>query len=241
MKNCRNCQTPLADAFCPSCGQRDIDLERSTIKLVSDVLKEVFDVDGRAVRTVRALFRQPGLLTSEFLAGRRRSYTSPIRLYLFISVTFFVLIAWLAREGVLLMPEAGLQQDIARQARFMSDALPRLMFVLLPVFALLLKIVFPGRLLFDHIIFSIHLHSAAYIALALMLPLEQIANEHWLPMLVQVVLLGYFLSYFVISIRRVYHASWTVAAIKSIVILVAYLVILGAVIEATSDLNLLSD
>jgi hypothetical protein len=241
MKDCRNCQTPLADAFCPSCGQRDIDLEQSTIKLVSDVLKEIFDFDGRVMRTVRALFRQPGLLTSAFLAGRRRLYTSPIRLYLLISVSFFVLIAWLAREGVLLMPEADLQQDIARQARFMSDALPRLMFVLLPVFALLLKIVFPGRLLFDHIIFSIHLHSAAYIALALMLPLEQIANEHWLPMLVQVVLLGYFLSYFVISIRRVYHANWTVAGIKSIAILVAYLVILGAVIDATSDLNLLSD
>jgi len=240
MKDCRNCQTPLADAFCPSCGQRDIDLEQSTIKLVSDVLKEIFDVDGRVMRTVRALFRQPGLLTSEFLAGRRRSYTSPIRLYLLISVSFFVLIAWLAREGVLLMPEAGLQQDIARQARFMSDALPRLMFVLLPVFALLLKIVFPGRLLFDHIIFAIHLHSAAYIALALMLPLEQIANEHWLPMLVQVVLLGYFLGYFVISIRRVYQANWTVAAIKSIAILVAYLVVLGAVIDATSDLKLLS-
>jgi len=237
---CRNCQSPLDSAYCPNCGQRDIDLERPTINLVSDVLEEIFDVDGRAFRTLRALFRQPGLLTSEFLAGRRRYYTAPIRLYLLISVSFFVLISWIAGAGILLMPELGLEQDAANQARFMSDELPRLMFVLLPIFSLLLKIVFPARRIFDHIIFSIHLHSAAYIALALLLPLEQIAEEHWLPMLVQVVLLGYFLSYFVISVRRVYHASWIVASTKSTVILVAYLLVLGAVIGATSDLHLLS-
>jgi len=139
------------------------------------------------------------------------------------------------------MPELDQAQDAASQAQFMSDDLPRLMFVLLPAFSLLLKIAFPSRLLFDHVIFSIHLHSAAYILLALMLPLERLANEHWLPMLAQVVLLGYFLGYFVKSIRRVYQSKWYVATMKSIAILVAYLLIMGIAIDATGSLPMLTD
>jgi hypothetical protein len=241
MTQCRNCQNPLEGVFCPNCGQKDIDLERPTHQLIGEVLRESFDVDGRAFRTFRALIRHPGYLTSEFLAGRRRSFTSPVRLYLLISISFFVLVSWLASEGVLLMPEAGLGIDAASQARFISDLLPRLMFVLLPVFALLLKIVFPGRLLFDHAIFSIHFHSVAYVTLAFQLPLEKVADEHWLPMLAQVVLFGYLLSYFVISIRRVYHAGWIVAIAKSMAIFVVYLMIFVVVVGVTGDLHLLDN
>lgn len=241
MTLCRNCHAPLDGAFCSNCGQRDVDLERPTSKLIGEVLKETFEVDGRSFRTIRTLLWQPGVLTSEFLAGRRRTYTSPIRLYLVISVLFFLLAAWLASQGLLLDPAGYPEQDAASQARFMSDELPRLMFVLLPIFALLLKIAFSGRLFFDHIIFSIHLHSAAYITLALMLPLEQIAADHWLPLVAQVTVLGYFLGYIVISLRRVYHASWIVAIMKSFAVLLAYLVIFSGVIEALSNFQILSD
>ena len=83
--------------------------------------------------------------------------------------------------------------------------------------------------------------SAAYVVLALMMPLEQIANEYWLPLVAQVVLLGYFLSYFVISLGRVYHESWIIATVKSIAILIAYLVVFSGAIAASSNLQILSD
>ena len=114
-------------------------------------------------------------MTSEYLLGRRRSYTPPLRLYLGISVTFFVLMAWFASEGVLLEQGQSREADAASQAQFLSNDLPKMMFVLLPIFALLVKAVFWRRLYFDHIIFSVHLHSAAYVILVLMLPLEEIA------------------------------------------------------------------
>ena len=68
--------------------------------LLGGVLTETFEIDGRAALTMKTLFRYPGMLTSEFLAGRRRRYTSPLRLYLFISIAFFVVIAWAARSFV---------------------------------------------------------------------------------------------------------------------------------------------
>lgn len=210
-------------------------------RLIVDVLKETLDVDGRAFRTLRILFLQPGVLTQEFLAGRRKAFTPPLRLYLVISVSFFLLVAWLAAQGVLLDPEQTIDLDAASQARFMSDELPRLMFLLMPVFALLLKLAFWRRLYFDHLIYSIHLHSAAFIVLAAMLPMEQVASEHWIPMVAQIALLAYFVTYFTISIHRVYQSSWPAASLKSFIILFAYLVIVGGLIEASSNFLILSD
>jgi hypothetical protein len=241
MKQCRNCQKAFDGSFCPNCGQKDVDLGRPFRELLGEVVKETLEIDGRAYRTVRYLLTKPGALTAEYLAGRRRSYTPPLRLYLVISVSFFLLVAWLAGRGVLLHAGQTLEEDAVYQARFLSEDLPRLMFVLLPSFALLIKLVFPKRLYFDHVIFSVHLHSASYLLLALTLPLENIAADHWAAVAGHMLLLCFFLGYFVLSIRRVYEASWIVATLKSFVILLGYLGIVSAVIEASSTFLILSD
>ena len=239
MKHCRNCHAPIASKYCPDCGQKDMDLVRPMIDLVRELLKETFEVDGRAYRTVRTLFLQPGTLTIEFLSGRRRAYTPPLRLYIVISVSFFVVAAWLARQGVLLDTGQSIDTDAPGQAQFLSDELPRLMFILLPIFAVLLKIATPSRLYFDHLIFSVHLHSVAYVVLAFMLPLEHV--PHWLPIGTQILLFAYLLSNFVISFHRVYAANWAVAISKSLAVLLAYLVLFSILVETASSLRILSD
>lgn len=241
MAQCGNCGTPLQGAYCPSCGQKDVDLERPLRDLLGEVINETFDLDGRAFRTIKILFLAPGRLTSEFLAGRRRSYTPPLRLYLVISVSFFILVAWLASRGVLLDEGQDLAEDAPVQARFMSEELPRLMFVLLPVFAFLLKLAWWRRLYFDHVICSVHLHSAAYVVLGLMLPMEQAASGHWLPLAAQIVLLTYFVAYIVVSLRHVYRASWLGAGLKTAAVLLGYLVVVSGVIEASSNFLILTD
>ena len=241
MPQCANCQTRLDSAYCPTCGQSNVDLERPIWSLIGGIVKETFELDGRAAVTVKTLFRHPGMLTHEFLAGRRRTYTPPLRLYLVVSITFFILVAWLARSGILLEPGQDPGFDAAVQARFLSDDLPRLMFVLLPLFALLLKIVYVKRLYFDHLIFSLHLHSAAYVILAMMLPLEELANRHMILMISQVVLFVYFLAYFVMAVRRVYQSDWLAVALKSAVVLVGYMVVVSVVIENTSNFRIIAD
>jgi hypothetical protein len=241
MKQCRNCQTTFEGTFCPNCGQKDVDLERALGELVGEVLRETLDVDGRAWRTIRALFLRPGELTSEYLLGRRRSYTPPLRLYLAISLAFFVLMAWVASEGGLLEQGQSREADAASQAQFLSNDLPKMMFVLLPVFALLVKAVFWRRLYFDHLIYSVHLHSAAYVILAFMLPLEELAGQHWLPFVLQLLVFAYFLSYIVRSVRRVYGATWLMSSAKSLAVLIGYIVIVSMVIENTSTFQILAD
>jgi hypothetical protein len=221
MDLCKNCDATLDGPYCPACGQRDVDLERPFLELASEILRETFDVDGRAWRTLKTLFAQPGRLTSEFLAGKRKTYTPPLRLYIFISVSFFIIMAWVAGRGLLLDPAQTLEADAARQANFMSDDLPRLMFLLMPVFALILKAFFRRRLYFDHLIFAVHLHSAAYVILGVMLPFEGIASKNVPAMVLQSSLLVYFMVYLVISLRRVYSTTWIGAVVRSLAILFA--------------------
>lgn len=241
MVECKNCQTPLDGEYCSNCGQRNVDLERPIWSLAADVIKETFEVDGRTWLTIKTLFRHPGALTSAYLAGRRRSYTPPLRLYLVTSISFFVLVAWLAQSGWLLDPGQDPVFDAAVQARFLSDDLPRLMFVLLPVFALLLKLAYFRRLYFDHLIFAIHLHTLGYVVLAAMLPLEEPANQHVGLMIVQFLLLAYFLVYFVIAVKRVYDSGWTVAALKSAAVLFGYMIVVSVAIENTSNFQIIAD
>jgi hypothetical protein len=241
MNECRNCSARFDGAYCGTCGQRDLDLERPIWSLVAEVIRETFEVDGRAWLTIRTLLTQPGRLTSDFLAGKRRTYTPPLRLYLVVSISFFVIVAWLAQSGVLLEPGQDPAFDAAVQAQFLSDDLPRLMFVLLPVFALLLKAMYFRRLYFDHLIFSIHLHTAGYVVLALMLPLEDVANQNVGLMIAQFILLTYFLGYLVIAVQRVYGSSWLVAGMKSAAVLFGYMIVVSIAIENTSNFLIIAD
>ena len=213
------------------CGQRDIDLERPLGVLLGEVLRETFEFDGRAFRTVKALLAQPGYLTSEFLVGHRRQYTPPFRLYLVISILFFVVAAWTAGTGMLLEEEQVQAGQAVEQAQFLSDTFPKLMFVLLPAFAMLLKIAYRDRLYFDHLIHALHLHSATYIALAILLPLEQAANEHWIALTAQIVLLLAIVYYLAASLKNVYDTGWGMATGKSVAILLGYLILISIVLK----------
>jgi hypothetical protein len=238
MAHCRNCETPLEPdyGYCPQCGQKNVDLERPISELLGEAVRETADIDGRALRTLWTLIRHPGVLTSEFLAGRRRLYSPPVRLYLVISVGFFLLASWVAGQGMLLIEGQTLEADAAGQARLFAEYVPRLMFVLLPVFALVLKVAFRQRFYFDHLVHALHLHSAAYLVLALMLPLEQAAANSLTAKVIQLLLFIYLLASFVTSLRRVYAVGWPVAAAKALGVLLGYMMLVAGSLEAASYL-----
>jgi hypothetical protein len=238
MSSCKNCGTPLEARYCHECGQRDIDLQRPLPELLGEALRETLDVDGRLARTLWTLLRRPGLVTSEYLAGRRRHYSPPFRLYLVISLLFFLLTAWVAGQGILLDEGQTLQRDAPGQVRLFADYAPRLMFLLVPVFALFLKVAFRRRLYFDHLIHALHLHCALFIFLMLMLPLEQAAARSVFAMIVQLALFAYLLAIFVISVRQVYGGNWPKATVKSFAIMLGYMALVAGVFEAASQFTM---
>jgi Protein of unknown function (DUF3667)/Domain of unknown function (DUF4286) len=90
-ENCLNCGEVLTGQHCSHCGQRSKVQVISLWGLVKDFLGDVFDWDSRIWRTLRPLAFRPGLLTQEFLRGRRAHYTPPFRMYLILSVVFFLI------------------------------------------------------------------------------------------------------------------------------------------------------
>jgi len=89
MNDCLNCGAALHGAFCSRCGQRSVPANPTVSELAGDAWHELSGYDGRITATIRGLFR-PGFLTREYIAGRRARYLSPVRLYLIVSVMYFV-------------------------------------------------------------------------------------------------------------------------------------------------------
>jgi Protein of unknown function (DUF3667) len=61
--------------------------------MLADAWESFSGWDNRFFRSFRVLLWQPGAITSEVLRGRRATYITPLRLYLFASVTYFLVAA----------------------------------------------------------------------------------------------------------------------------------------------------
>jgi hypothetical protein len=87
---CLNCGAVLTGRHCANCGQAaDMHLP-STGELIHEALEGITHSDSRLWRTLYLLWFKPGKLTQEFVAGRRAAYLPPFRLYLVLSILFFL-------------------------------------------------------------------------------------------------------------------------------------------------------
>ena len=93
LDSCQHCGEALTGDFCGKCGQRHKESRRAFILLLQETLYTVFELDGRAYKTLWYLFTKPAFLSTEYTKGRRASYTPPLRLFLVISIGFFLLVA----------------------------------------------------------------------------------------------------------------------------------------------------
>ena len=89
---CANCHAALAGEYCGVCGQRHEPHVHTVAHFAGEAFESVSHADSRLWRTLWYLLARPGFLTREFFAGRRVRYLPPFRLYLVISVLFFLVV-----------------------------------------------------------------------------------------------------------------------------------------------------
>jgi hypothetical protein len=89
---CRNCGADAPGAFCPACGQETTLALPTARQFLKEAAGRYVAFDGRMWRTLAALLFRPGYLTREYLAGRRRRYIRPARLFLVMSVLLFAVL-----------------------------------------------------------------------------------------------------------------------------------------------------
>jgi len=147
LTECLNCRASLNGPYCAMCGQK-VTAPRPTVhEFVHDAFHEFLHFDGKILQSVRLLFTRPGLLTSEYVEGRRVRYISPLRLYLIFSVAYF---AAAPRVMFLLVPIAALVvMALTRRAR---------------------------RTYIEHLYFALHVHAVCFGVLALAVVLGEPAS-----------------------------------------------------------------
>ena len=97
---CRNCGEPVEARFCPNCGQLAASFHRPVWTLLGETLSDMFALDGRLARTLPTLMFRPGVLTREYISGKRARYVPPFRMFLLASLLFYlVLFATLGNQG----------------------------------------------------------------------------------------------------------------------------------------------
>ena len=105
--NCLNCGTRLRGQYCGTCGQRSRSRLISLWELVSDAFGDLFELDSRLWQTLIPLLARPGRLTRDYLEGRRARFMPPFRMYLVLSLLFFLVAFFDPREelGLLFEPQ----------------------------------------------------------------------------------------------------------------------------------------
>lgn len=88
---CRNCGAPMADEYCPGCGQRRFRVQdRRMGHLLGEAFGALTDFDSRIWRSVRAALVQPGRIARDWIEGRRARWVSPVRLFLLANLLYFL-------------------------------------------------------------------------------------------------------------------------------------------------------
>jgi hypothetical protein len=84
-ENCLNCANPIAEIFCPICGQKTTVHRYSSKHFVEhDLIHGIWHVDNGILFTIRELFTRPGHSIREFINGKRVGYFSFVTLLLLI-------------------------------------------------------------------------------------------------------------------------------------------------------------
>jgi len=218
---------PGQAAYCPACGQSVKEMARPWLQVIRELIAELFDFDGRMLVSLRLLLSRPGFLSHEYVHGRRASFTSPIRMYLVISLVFFFILPLIIPESSVTSPSHIVSVDLYSKG----------MFFLLPVFALILKIFYRRIYYLPHLVFSVYLFSAMFIVFAAMLSMETAADRYIPMMLLQLVLLAYMLIHVTVALRVNYGESWLKSILKLTGILLIFLPVLGVVIENAGHWN----
>jgi hypothetical protein len=227
--------------------------------MVADAADELFNLDTRFARTLWPLLTRPGLVTAEYLSGRRAAHVPPLRTYLIAAVVFFGLFSvfptksppvYVSTAGT---PEAARArsaagnkvtielpehvwfgdqrfQEVRVRARANPEGfalaayrnIPCAFFLFLPLFALLLKLLYWKQgYYFEHLVFALYYQAFLFLTFVLYFVVG------WLPGVLseplRVALILWPLAYVPMALRRVYGGSRITTGFKAVPLAVLYL------------------
>ena len=260
---CENCGAALVGPYCHDCGQEAEGPPESALRFVLHQVSDLVGLNSKAARSFWLLVTRPGLLTEAYSQGKRVSFTAPLQIYL-VAATVFVLVQaylplvrvdverWVVRAVLASvgatpplpsdLPEklqqAGVSPEVFAE-RFETAVvgyLTLLLLSLLVAFAVWLKVLFRTRPFALHAIFSLH-WASFFLLLEGVRRITPLPSGWGVPVavLMSVVSLGYL----TVGLRRVYEGGWVGSAIKALLSLVFYYVLVSVWLNSTIALGVL--
>lgn len=182
--SCQNCEAVLQGNYCHQCGQKKISPHDYALgHFIEHAIHDITHFDSKIFRSLLPLLFKPGLLTSEYLAGRQARFIKPITLFILLNLFFFVvgyrlgLLNWNMHGVTKGGPHSALAERLVEK-KILAAGLSReefalhfnaalahqqrnMFFLIIPLFAVALKIVYwrVRRYYVEHLIYSIHFHS----------------------------------------------------------------------------------
>ena len=122
-QHCLNCGERLAGQYCGNCGQRSRSKLISLWELISDAFGDLFELDSRLWQTLLPLLFRPGRLTRDYLEGKRARFMPPFRMYIVLSLLFFLVLYFNPREdfSILFEPEASETSEVQTESEDEDD------------------------------------------------------------------------------------------------------------------------
>ncbi len=95
---CLNCNAVVYGRYCHVCGQENTEIKETFWQVAQHFLYDITHFDGKFFSTLKYLLFRPGFLSIEYNRGRRMSYLNPIKMYVFTSAFFFILLNTIFHE-----------------------------------------------------------------------------------------------------------------------------------------------
>ncbi|MBK9175730.1 MAG: DUF3667 domain-containing protein [Flavobacteriales bacterium] len=226
---CPNCDAAMRpdDGYCARCGQTAVG-DNSFRHFVDQFLGDYFTFDSKITRSLKPLLFA-GQLTLEYMRGRRARYIPPLRLFIFLSVLFFLVV------GTGRSPAMDGEDELLREQvfwdNFFASVLPKLFFLFLPLFALLLHALHreKGGTFVKPFIFSAHFHSFVFLVFGGYGLLSRLLVRWDLVAVNQVLVLAlllWALAYLYLALRRAFTRATGRQLLSYLALLTLYLLVL---------------
>ena len=255
---CPSCYAKTRGRFCGNCGEKEVGAEDYSLRrYLEEISGAITLLESKALRTVWLVTSKPGYLSREYFLGRRVRYLKPLQLFILLNVVYYFSItlfsattfttpldtqlhlnnyypAYANRQvNHKLLQEQVSYEILEKKYNQKTSVLSKtLIFLLIPIFALLFYALFFNRREYfvEHLVVATHLWSFNLILLGVVLPLASlvlvraftglhlqsayVTNDGIVSGVLQFCL-GIYLF---IMLRRSYKASWWYCGVTSAVI-----------------------
>ena len=87
---CPECGQLIPERFCTHCGEKRVEAKDYSLRhFLGEALNVIANLESPLARSFYALLCRPGLLTAEYLTGRRKRYLKPLQVFVLCNVIFF--------------------------------------------------------------------------------------------------------------------------------------------------------